>query len=68
MNFKELKSAFDFEEEVKEKTNKMEAEVFISVIAMLLGEWCRENNEDVIEITQTLLNAVVGVNKEYGSY
>ena len=59
---------YDFLESVKEKTNEMQWNEFTTLICMLMEEWCKANNDDVVEMSSTIARIVSEVNEEEGKY
>ena len=59
---------FKFLQENQEKFLKWDYVRFLSFICMAMEEWCRENCQDVVEISSEITSTVATVNAELGRY
>lgn len=64
----ELIQAFDFVIMISPTTNKMNFESFVSVYCMLLEEWCKYNDQSIIDSIDTIHNLILEVNESEGPY
>lgn len=54
--------------ELKDKLSCLSEEEFGTCICMLLEEYCREHEMDVVELSEKLHNTIQEVNKDLGKY
>lgn len=71
---KEVKNEEDFIdtsellEDIHQKTNKLDDWRFEALICMLIEEYCKANDMDVIEMGNEIATAIREINEAYGRY
>lgn len=63
-----LEEGFAFVMEESENIAKWEEPVFQATVCMLMEEYCRVHNLDVIEMSKTVAETVKAVNEAFGEY
>lgn len=64
----ELMIAFEILTDIAPRTNRMNMTAFGSFYCMLLEEWCKEHNENIVEFINNVHITVIEVNADMGRY
>lgn len=64
----ELYACIELLQKLVPTTNKMSIEIFESLIAMLIEEWCKANKMDITEFVRDMSEVIDGVQKDLGKY
>lgn len=54
--------------EIMETTNKMDKETFMLTICMLMEEWCKAHDSDIVQDIEKIKTLIIDVNNECGKY
>lgn len=60
--------AYELFNDIKDKTNELDKVSFGTIICMLMEEWCKANDSNVVEISKELAGLIKEVNEEEGRY
>lgn len=60
--------AYELLNDIKEKTNALDGVCFGAIICMLMEEWCKANDSDVVEFSNKNAGLIKEVNEEEGRY
>ena len=60
--------AYELLNDIKGKTNALDEVCFGTIICMLMEEWCKANDSDVVEFSNEIAGLIKEVNEEEGRY
>ena len=63
-----MDDALIFIMEHKDTLNKMDMGLFMSIICVMMEEWCANNGADIIEMSKEIASVVEQVNHNFGRY
>lgn len=68
VDFENLSKVLDIINDIMEKTKGFSSLAFESMWCMVLEEYCKARELDILEVVNSLHNGVIEVNKELGKY
>ena len=63
-----LMAVWEFINKNQDMMNKLDKASFQALICMIMEEWCKANDDDVVKFSEFITEAVRQINAELGKY